>query len=287
MSSRKRPLLNRRRRTPARVLFGAGALAAALVAGPPAAFADVEVETSTWSSGAPAPGVDVPTRVRNPGESQQLLMRDERPSQERTRSAPAESEAGPSRATNPYQTILERRESMRGDGEGGENGDARRASPAELGLQGPVRLESDLGGPGGIIPSVYQGRVPGVRELPRHINHSVERRAASRNQLKWIGFQPRPEGARVFLETRSRPEHQVVRSPDGMEIRIRLRGTENTIANHRRAIEAQFFGTPVARIRAERGPGDSSDIVITLQELATPDVRVEGNTLFVDFPPRR
>lgn len=235
-------------------------------------------------SGRPTEGFETPLTM-TPEQSQQLhqraLQEGARQRQDSAGEGSGEGAAtGDPARVNPYQAILERRAGA-AEGADGEAPEGRGFSleGARFGTPGTtIRTRSD-----GAIDPVYQGRVPGVNDTPEHVRSELARRGTTRNQLTWIGFQPDGHTGRVFIETAEQPRHEMIRQDGGMQIRIRLRSTDNAIRNHHRAIEARYFNTAVQRVHTTRGPDGSTEVVITLQRHAEPNIRVEDNTLFIEF----
>lgn len=124
---------------------------------------------------------------------------------------------------------------------------------------------------------LYRGIIPGTRDDMPHLQRA---RSKSGNRLTWIGFQPKENGARIFIQTSQNPNFDV--SDDGTTITVILSDTKIPLRNFRRFIDTTYFKRNVTRIESKQV---SSDVVltITLKEAARPDVDKEGNYVYLDF----
>lgn len=215
--------------------------------------------TRTTIQGAPQPGTDVPTRMRNPGDSQRLLQ------ESRPERSGAERESGPrERAdTNPYRRALERYQDADEAAEGQE-GDAQRRPRAGF---VPARAITPL-------DITYAGVTPGHRDEVDHI----ARRA---NELTWLGFQPLADRTRVFIQTGTEARHAVI--DEGDTLRIVLHGTRVSDRNLRRSVDTRYFDRSVRSVTARAQGPQTTEIVIVRGTQARFTVERSGNYIYVDF----
>ena len=95
---------------------------------------------------------------------------------------------------------------------------------------------------------LYRGIIPGTRDDMPHLQRA---RSKSGNRLTWIGFQPKEEGARIFIQTSQSPSFDV--SDDGTTITVTLSETKIPLRNFSRFIDTTYFKRNVVRIESEAG----------------------------------
>lgn len=231
-------------------------------------------------AGAPAPGTSVQLRYTSPGQLNGS-------SGAATSQQPTSISGS---GVNPYAEIAARRGAAAGV-EGAEG-----AEGEESGMREPFMSELVTGvgfadSSGNLIlpgSAIYRGIIPSTHDTLPHIERYRRAAQASRrsNSLTWLGFQPFDEFTRVFIQTGRAAQPQLVTSPDGLTLTIRLPNTALSLSNFRRALETAWFGTAVSRVTTQRGPSGATDVVIELAR----DVRYEmtnstsgAEYVFVDF----
>lgn len=228
------------------------ALCAALLLTSSVALAQVQ------PPGAPAEGVQVQTRYGSPSQSTQLLT-----------------------AQPPAQEAAAQGEGGQGTGAMAIEGDAvgplvnTHIRGLHDGAADPLWLDNEV---------AYTGIIPTVRDSLPHISRTQRHGAEGRrNTLTWVGFQPFEGQTRVFIQTGRPAQYQVVESPDGMTVTVRLRDTAIEVSNFRRWIDASYFGRAVHRIETARSGDGVTEVRIALSRAAAYSVEGAGEYLYVDF----
>jgi hypothetical protein len=223
------------------------------------AFAQEVVTTPAMPLGGPQPGVEVQYRYSNPSASQQILT-----AQPAATATPAAGGQGASLAT--------------ADGE----------EPTFM--NDSISSVSSMGGAAGgmamvLGASIYRGITPNEHDSLPHISRYQARAGSGSNQLTWIGFQPFEEYTRVFLQTGAGGNPQLMPSPDGMTLTVRLASTSIPLSNFRRDVDASYFDRAVTHIRAVRN-GTGTDVVIELGRSVRYEMMRDDanpNYVYVDF----
>lgn len=213
----------------------------------------------TPAAGTPSPGVEVQHRYSNPSDSRAVLNAQP--------TAPADASGTTGTSTGGAMQI---------DGDAvGPLVNTRVGGIQEGGGYGDQWVDADL---------VYTGVIPGARDSLPHISRTQRHGAdGRRNTLTWIGFQPLEGTTRVFIQTGRPAQYQVVESPDGLTLTVRLRDTTIELSNFRRWIDASYFGRAVSRIDAARGGDGVTEVTIDLSRTAAYTVEGAGEYLYVDF----
>lgn len=132
---------------------------------------------------------------------------------------------------------------------------------------------------------MYQGVIPGERDSVEHLEE--ERQSAESpstpNRVTWIGFQPKDDKTRVFVQTARDPDYSTSRSEQGTTLEVRLRNTQISTRNFRRRIDASEFGRVVERIEAVEEE-EAAVIHIRLRSSASPSIEASKTYLYIDFP---
>lgn len=177
-----------------------------------------------------------------------------------------------------------------GEGEEGEGATASYAirihEPGDMpmGRQKPKKqMDEPLNKP---PEKMYQGVIPGKRDSVSHLER--ERQSGSSetnpNALTWIGFQPKEDKTRVFLQTARNPQYSTSREEEGTVFALRLENTKASTRNFRRHVDATNFDRVVKQIRATHEDGGSTVVRIELRESVSPTVETSDNYLYIDFP---
>lgn len=131
---------------------------------------------------------------------------------------------------------------------------------------------------------IYRGVIPGARDQVDHLEQKASQTSGSgTNRLTWIGFQPKDDKSRVFLQFSQSPEYSVSRRDDGKTIALKLDRTRVAAGNFRRHIDTRFFERSIRRIDTEVTGNDTVELLIRLDESKSPSVETDGNYLYVDF----
>ena len=132
----------------------------------------------------------------------------------------------------------------------------------------------------------YQGIVPGERDEVEHLRDEQESGASASkpNKLTWLGFQPKDDKTRVFIQTARASEYNVSREDDGRRVIVTLENTGISTRNFRRSIDTSFFDRNISRIDARPSRRSKVEVTIELESPASPSVEANENYLYVDFP---
>lgn len=183
----------------------------------------------------------------------------------------------------PEQQVVE----QQADAEDGDDADAPVGSYriSVHGMDGPM--------PGAVTPEIYardhdelyQGVIPGQRDLVAHIERSWEEgeQTGQPNQLTWVGFRPEDERTRVFFQS-PRPAEYSLRGPDDGKLEVIFRNTNVSDRNFSRFIDASHFNRVVERIEVDEAGDEQVRVVLTLRSDVAPSDSTEGQYLYLDFP---
>lgn len=212
---------------------------------------------SAW--GAPAEGVQVQSRFTSPTQSQAILTAAPPAAPV---SAPAAqvagAPAGSAGAAAVAQPFLNDR--VAGIGPGIDSGGAAEAES----IPQPIPA-----------PSIYQGVIPGRSPGARGTGKT--------NALNWIGFQPLETATRIFVRTDHDAPYEVITAPDGLSVTVRLKVPAIAHRNLGRTIDTSAFGREIAAIDTKRGPGGTTDVVISLLAASRFVTETREGYLYIDF----
>ena len=213
---------------------------------------------SVW--GAPAEGVQVQSRFSSPGQSQSILTAAP-PAPASAAAVPAPTAAAgapaPGAAEGAPEPFFNDRVTVGGGSAGTDDGNG----DAEL-----QPIAATL-----IYQGVIPGRSPGATGTGKT------------NALNWIGFQPLDLVTRVFVRTDHEAPFEVIAAPDGLSVTVRLKVPAIAHRNLSRTIDTSAFGREVAAIDTKRGPGGTTDVVISLLSPAQFVTEAREGYLYVDF----
>ena len=213
---------------------------------------------SVW--GAPAEGVQVQSRFSSPGQSQSILTAAP-PAPASAAAVPAPTAAAgapaPGAAEGAPKPFFNDRVTVGGGSAGTDDGNG----DAEL-----QPIAATL-----IYQGVIPGRSPGATGTGKT------------NALNWIGFQPLDLVTRVFVRTDHEAPFEVIAAPDGLSVTVRLKVPAIAHRNLNRTIDTSAFGREVAAIDTKRGPGGTTDVVISLLSPAQFVTEAREGYLYVDF----
>lgn len=131
---------------------------------------------------------------------------------------------------------------------------------------------------------IYRGVIPGARDQVDHLEQEASETSSSKlNRLTWIGFQPKDDKSRIFLQFAQSPEYSVSRRDDGKTIAVKLDRTQVAAGNFRRQIDTRFFERSIRGIDTDATGNDTVELLIRLEESKSPSVETDGNYLNVDF----
>jgi hypothetical protein len=131
---------------------------------------------------------------------------------------------------------------------------------------------------------IYRGVIPGARDQVDHLEQEASGASGSSlNRLTWIGFQPKDDKSRIFLQFARSPEYSVSRRDDGKTIAVKLDRTQVAAGNFRRQIDTRFFERAIRRIDTEVTGSETVELLIRLEEQKSPSIETDGNYLYVDF----
>ena len=161
---------------------------------------------------------------------------------------------------------------------GVESADAQRRGPARQ----PALGVHPVGAYGGVQPGVKRAKVYKDRR-------PVRNRAARKKVLRWVGFQSKGSGSRIFVQLTGDVEYS--QRVTGPRLIVSLAGARLGGRNARRALDTRFFDTAVSRAVAKRvrravelhitfkNPADAREASASLEKNDT-----DGFTyLFLDF----
>lgn len=105
-------------------------------------------------------------------------------------------------------------------------------------------------------------------------------------KLVWTGFQPSPEGGRVFLQTTLAVQFDF--KPEGKQLSLTLRDCRIHLKNNERDLDTSYFDTPVAGVKTRQRRKDV-EVRIALKTPVQTSPRVDDGpdgTKFVvlEFP---
>jgi hypothetical protein len=132
----------------------------------------------------------------------------------------------------------------------------------------------------------YRGIVPGERDEVDHLKEQRESGSSTSNpnKLTWLGFQPKDDKTRVFIQTARSPDYNVSESDGGRRMVVTLENTELSDRNFQRSIDTSFFDRNITSIDARPGSGNTVDVTIELESSESPSVETSEDYLYIDFP---
>ena len=196
--------------------------------------------------------------------------------------APEEAPAAaPAPAKAPAAAASTAQPSGEGDGEGGvtvENSYAIQMS----GSAGPT-TSSKTSKTLDLKPEeLYRGVIPGTRDQVDHLATARKRGESSTNRLLWIGFQPRENSTRVFLQFSREAEYQVGTGENG-EIVVTLSNTKLSEKNFARFMDTSYFNRNVQRVTAKKSGRNEVQVTITLAKNERPQVNSTESYVYLEF----
>ena len=133
--------------------------------------------------------------------------------------------------------------------------------------------------------SLYQGIIPGSRDIVEHLKDSIRENSDKKgpNLLTWIGFQAEDKRSRVFIQTARQPSYQVDQRKDGRRVVVTLENTEITTENFRRQIDASYFNRNVQFVGATSVDDTTVEVRIDIKESESPKISTDNGYLYLDF----
>lgn len=131
----------------------------------------------------------------------------------------------------------------------------------------------------------YRGVVPGRGTSPDQEGEDQRSDDAGTgpNELTWVGFRPRADRTRVFVQTVRPAEYTLDVDESRGRVRLDLPDAEFAARKFSRDIDASHFDRVVRGVRA-RTSGDGVEIQIDLRAGVEPEVDQKKSYLYVDFP---
>lgn len=128
---------------------------------------------------------------------------------------------------------------------------------------------------------MYRGVIPGTRDEVEHLEEARKSATSSSNTLTWIGFQPREQSTRVFIQTARAPDYRVSR--DGTTVVLTLANTKLSARNFSRSIDTEFFDRNVRGIDSKQVNRTTVEVRIRLAKGEEPRVNATSSYVYVDF----
>ena len=132
---------------------------------------------------------------------------------------------------------------------------------------------------------MYKGIIPGDRDEVDHLKEEQEsgRSRSAANRLTWIGFQPKDDKTRVFIQMSRSPDYSVSRRDDGKRVVITLDNAKVSAGNFRRDIDTSYFERALTGIKTKVVGQSTIELHIDLREAKSPTVEAKDDYLYVDF----
>ena len=131
---------------------------------------------------------------------------------------------------------------------------------------------------------LYRGVIPGKRDEVDHISAAAG--GERYNPLTWVGFQAESERTRVFFQAPRALQYRIGEDRETGDLLVTFSNARITERNFSRFIDASFFNRSVQRIEAREVRRGTVEVRITRRDGATPNVTVDGQYLYLDFPHR-
>ncbi len=128
---------------------------------------------------------------------------------------------------------------------------------------------------------MYRGVIPGTRDEVKHLSRARKKGETSTNRVLWIGFQPRDQSTRVFIQTAREANYEV--STEGNDVVLTLSDAKLSARNFSRFIDTTYFKRNVQRIESKRLGRDSVEVRITLLKSERPQVNSTTNYVYLEF----
>jgi hypothetical protein len=172
-----------------------------------------------------------------------------------------------------------------GEGEGQEQAESYEIRMFDPGGGNQKKGDSSQKRPTGKPEALYQGIIPGTRDIVEHLKDAVRENNQKQgpNLLTWIGFQADDSRSRVFIQTARQPSYQVERRKDGRRVVVSLQDTEITTENFRREIDASYFDRNVRYVEARSVDDTTVEVRIDLRAGESPEVSTDKGYLYLDF----
>jgi len=97
----------------------------------------------------------------------------------------------------------------------------------------------------------YGGVQPGVKRSKAYKNRKkVTNKARRKNIVRWVGFQARGDGSRIFAQLTGEVGYE--QALDGSDLLVTLSGARLGGRNARRPLDTRFFDTAIRRVVVKR-----------------------------------
>jgi len=131
---------------------------------------------------------------------------------------------------------------------------------------------------------LYHGVIPGQRDDLPMLDRARKKGSDydEPNTITWIGFQPKDDVTRVFLQTAREAKYSLGHG-NGV-LTLTFSDTKIPLRNFSRFIDTSFFDRVVTRIEAKQSDDQTVVVTIQLRESEEPEVAQTDDYVYVDFP---
>jgi hypothetical protein len=126
---------------------------------------------------------------------------------------------------------------------------------------------------------MYRGVIPGTRDSVKHIDTGN----SDSNRITWIGFQSKEDGSRVFFQTVSAADYEILSGATSNVLVVRFTETKIATRNFKRFIDTSAFEWNVRRIDAKQASRNVVEVTIELASDEEPIISRNGGYLYLDF----
>lgn len=128
---------------------------------------------------------------------------------------------------------------------------------------------------------MYQGVIPGTRDNVSHLEKAAKQGQSGSNEMLWIGFQPREQSTRVFVQTAREADYQMGTNEAGAVV-LTFSNTKLAAKNFSRFIDTSFFERNVTRIESKK-QGKDVVVTISLRQGERPQVNTTDRYVYLEF----
>lgn len=186
--------------------------------------------------------------------------------------------AQPQTVTAPQQTAQSGQPAQQASGEEGEKKEEYTSGVTHLyGGGAPNQpLPKDLP-----QEQMYRGVIPGTRDTVTHLEKAAKQGQTGTNELLWIGFQPREQSTRVFVQTAREADYTMGTNEAGAVV-LTFSNTKLSARNFSRFIDTSFFERNVTRIESKK-QGKDVVVTISLRKAERPQVNTTDRYVYLEF----
>ncbi|MEZ4460371.1 MAG: hypothetical protein R3E66_11725 [bacterium] len=127
---------------------------------------------------------------------------------------------------------------------------------------------------------MYRGVIPGTRDSVKHLEKAAIKGQSGANELLWIGFQPRDQSTRVFVQTAREANYDM--TTEGNAVVLTFANTKLSARNFSRFIDTSFFNRNVTRIESKK-KGKDVVVTISLKNSERPQVNTTDKYVYIEF----